>query len=191
MKLETLDIIWNAIHSYSNRFIKDSGDVFYFDAKAKDKFSQKFFELYDNFKNKHMSSAEEAILDRHKVAAIFIIAILNIKPIKVPDKIQLARENSCIYNGYNPKFFGNEKLAIQMALAILREYIYIDIKKEIITVRSLDIKFSYPEITESHGNYIENYCRELYINTVEDKLSILSIAHELFWLERFNKEYVL
>ena len=187
MKSETFDIIWNAIESYCNQFILDSGHTFYLNNKAKTELLSEYHRLNDNFKKKYMEDAEGARPDRHKEAAILMIAILNVNPIGVPADVQVARRNSAVYTGYDSKFFGNEKLAILTGLAILREYIYKDMIKNNPTIAKTQIKLIPKNV--KHGSYIENYCRELYINTIERELSILSLAHELFLLEKLYETH--
>ena len=174
MKNETYEIIWNAVYSYANQFILKSGNTFFFNNRAKSDLLSEYNDLKSAFKKKYMKNADESILDRHKVAAVFMIAILNVKPIRIPDEVQLQRKSEDVYSTSFSKFFGNEKLAIRAGIAVLNSYIEKDSKEK--------KEVPLPKIVR-HGEYIENFCRELYINQLEKKLSILSIAHELFLIE--------
>ena len=177
MKNETYEIIWTAVCSYANQFILKSGNTFYFNDFAKKDLLSEYNELKSGFKKKYMKKADESILDRHKVAAAFMIAVLNVKPIRVPDEVQLLRKFEDVYSAGFSKFFGNEKLAIRAGLAILNSYSEKDSKEK--------KKISLPKDVR-HGEYTENFCRELYINQLEKKLSILSIAHELYLIEKLS-----
>ena len=98
-------------------------------------------------------------------------------PIRIPDEVHLLRKSEDVYSVGFTKFFGNEKLAIKAGVAILNSYIEKDSKEKKVTILPKDV---------SHGEYTENFCRELYVNQLEKKLSVLSIAHELFLIEKLS-----
>lgn len=128
-------------------------------------------------------------IDRHKVAACYMIAIMTIKPIKVIGKIDDEEVPIAI----------NERLAITVGLSIVRAYVLAAIKKdekegrissddaEALSAKFEDgIKIPCGELV-NHGSYLENYVRELDYAAFDGKLSILSLAHELYLLEAFTR----
>lgn len=123
-------------------------------------------------------------LDRHKVSACYMIAILNVRPMRFVKKIDNKGVPLAI----------NETLAITVGLSLLRAYAIAAIEntKDEILISTLIPKFqSGIKIPDNelinHGNYIENYARELYFAVTEGRVCVLSMAHELYLLEIFTR----
>ena len=116
-------------------------------------------------------------LDRHKVAACYLIAIMHVSPIRF---ISVPLSD-------NSYFIVNAKIAITTAMSIVRAYVLAACDK---LPNSEEIKKKFdngllypPEEFVHHGNYINNYASEIYYANRDGKMHVLSIAHELFLLE--------
>ena len=124
-------------------------------------------------------------IDRHKVAACYMIAIAYVSPM---------RFDTSIIQGSKKHYIVNELLAITVGLSILRAFILaaidaseikneskITLKNRIMSgLMTPDGKFVH------HGEYALNYANELYYSVKDGKCCILSIAHELYLLELFS-----
>lgn len=127
-------------------------------------------------------------LDRHKVAACYLIAIASIRPMRFV--IELNKENKKVH------FSLNEKLAITTALSLLRAFFIAatEENKELSNeekgtlIYKFDKGIAIPdENLINHGEYINNYANEIRFSIADGSISILSIAHELYLLEVLTK----
>lgn len=138
-------------------------------------------------KNRYMKDPH-GLLDRHKVAACYLIAIATAKPMRFPNVFDNDIENEHIV--------ANELLAISVGFSVLRAYIESAIHQNRTIEdeereRLLDLYKSgivYPgDIDVNHGDYITNYASEIYYAIEEGSINLLSISHELFLLELYTK----
>lgn len=136
-------------------------------------------------KKNYMKHPEERI-DRHKIAACYMIAIITVRPLIVTKKI----------DGESIPLAINECLAITVGLSIIRAFIessitndeHIPKKEADLKIKKLDEGMQIPENQlVNHGDYIENYASELHFAALEGNLNILSIAHELYLLEVYTR----
>ena len=147
----------------------------------KEEIWEKYVSLNTYCKNNYMKSPEGKI-DRHKVAACYMIAITTLQPMKFIEKI----------NGNKVPLAINETLAITVGLSIVRAFAISSInkkneidnetKEKLVAKFEDGIKLPEGELV-NHGEYLDNYARELYYATSEGKMCILSLAHELYLLE--------
>lgn len=134
----------------------------------------------DYIKDKYMQKTAEAALDRHKVAACMMYAILKVRPIKVnryiwrlPEKILLA----------------NEYLAFYVALNIIEMYKKDELKEKL---NSKDVKYeiiapkTYHEGKDS--TFESNTCRALYYIRLRgiERFDIFAYSSILFMLEKYT-----
>ena len=129
-----------------------------------------------------MKSAEGKI-DRHKVAACYIIAIATVKPMRLIKKDER-------YNAIN------ETLALTVGFSLLRAFVIAAIKDKhgiseeescrLIHKFENGIKLPNGSLI-NHGTYLDNFASEIYFGVLEGNISILSIAHELYLLEVFTR----
>lgn len=133
-------------------------------------------------KENYMKEPNDKI-DRHKVAACYIIAIATVRPLRFVKKVKNER----------PRLAINESLAITVGLSLLRAFILAE-TKEMDGEEKIDIlkKFEggilIPDGTLiKHGSYMENYAREIFFAVSDGKACILSFAHELYLLEIFTR----
>lgn len=146
----------------------------------KEEIWKKYVSLNTYCRQNYMISSVEK-LDRHKVAACYMIAIATLKPMRFVKKI----------DGKDVPLAINETLAITVALSIVRSYAMAAImqntndkvKQEALAAK-FDTGIKIPEgVLVNHGDYLDNYANELNFAISEGKVCILSIAHELYLLE--------
>lgn len=147
----------------------------------KEEIWEKYVSLNTYCKVNYMKFPEGRI-DRHKVAACYMIAIALVKPMRFVEKIDHRKVPLAI----------NETLAITIGLSLVRAFAVAairenkDISEE--DADALAAKFEdgikVPEgQLVNHGVYLDNYANEIHFAAAEGKICILSLAHELYLLE--------
>lgn len=142
----------------------------------KEEIWDKYVQLNRYCKDNYMQEAMGKI-DRHKVAACYIIAIASVKPMRFIKK--------------HEKYIAvNESLAITVGLSMLRAFFLamVDEKKSgeerKILISKFDKGIKVPDNSlVNHGQYLDNFASELYFAISEGNINILSVAHELYLLE--------
>jgi hypothetical protein len=116
-------------------------------------------------------------LDRHKCAAAFMIAFLN----------KLDTGN----NGRIVKNLVREKLAIVAGLTVLETFMEADeLTKEnlnFINCLKKNNGFVSPDVQCDNKPHSENWAMELYHARIEGKIFLPALAHELFFMEQYNR----
>lgn len=152
---------------------------------AKENIWDKYVYFNQYCKTNYMAFSEGK-LDRHKVAACYMMAILHVSPICLVKKI----------DGVESDLALNEGLAITVGLSLICAFAMSAIQeKEEVTSeekKKLICKFEKGIVIPSrnlvnHGDYQTNYCKELFFGLIEGRLSILSLAHELYLLETITR----
>jgi len=155
--------------------------------KSKEELKSLIWNNYSDFNSQckqYMSQGVEK-LDRHKVSACYILAILKSQPFVVEedadDEINVT----------------NEQFAISVGLSILRSFIVSgngrsDNKKTEedlkLDRKIFDKGFCFPDSDEvAHGSYRNNFAIELYFSRKEECYNILSLSHSLYLLEVYNR----
>lgn len=132
-------------------------------------------------KNNYMKS-HEGLLDRHKVAACYMIAILKVRPLRIVQS----------FNNEILPLAVNEMLAITIGLSLVRTFAisainnnkdYSEEQKKDLIAQFVDGIIVPDAKFVNHGVYIDNFANELFIVSSEGKLNILTLAHELYLLE--------
>ena len=123
-------------------------------------------------------------IDRHKVAACYMIAIATTRPMRLKK-----------FRDETVPLAINETLAITVGLSIVRAFIItaVEKRKEMKTIeeskaneilQKFDKGLAIPEgDLVNHGDYIENFAKELSFVSSGEGSYILPLAHELFLLE--------
>jgi len=171
---EVFEIIWKTYTVPKSIQIKNEygGIVFHFEIK--DEVKMFYIELLEYARRHYMVKEykdREYTLNRYKIAAAFIIAILKSRPIK--------KANEQFYVESSDNWRLNEELALFSGLAIIRQYIMNDLPniknhEEADLLRTLYEK-SIPISTQER----EKWESELYYLRREGCYNILSLAHEL------------
>lgn len=142
--------------------------------------SRKIFEYYQEMRDfircNYMSKKMDVALDRHKVAACMMYAVLKAKPLKVNRKIPGLDEKILLANEY---------LALYVALNIVIMY---KIDQYQLEAGEYEILFPETYFNDSSNDYVTNYCRTLYYVSMENlnKFDVLAHANILFLLEKYT-----
>ena len=179
---DSFDNIWSKLISEEIKKYEDAFSPFIYSINsAKDEVWKVYSSLNEECKRLYMADGSKK-LDRHKVAACYMIAICTVKPVKL-----------CQNNKYEESIFVvNELIAINIGMSIVAAYAIsaaeedksLDSNEKKRIINSFKDGLKYPEKTLTHhGEYISNYATELYFGGEEGKLNTLSIAHELYLLE--------
>lgn len=179
-------VIWKNISSLSNI----DGIKFFENSKIKQDIKDNF-EFFSNYcKKNYMNPESVKNLDRHKIAACFMYAIIKTDMFKSYPKSS-SNNNIIIIN---------EQIAISVGLSILRTYIVNKCdpsgKEKEKTVWEQDKKifesgFKLPgedgANDVSHGEYRNNFAMILYFTKKENTYNILSLSNTLYLLEMYNR----
>lgn len=180
------EIIWNEIinkelYNYQSIY----GNCIKFIPNIKEEIWKKYVSLNNYCKTNYMKSAEGKI-DRHKVAACYMISIASLRPMRFTNSF----DNFEIYPAIN------ETLAITVGLSLVRAFAIASIKENnninkeeadaLIEKFKNGIKIPTGDLI-NHGTYLDNYANEIYFSISEGKMSILSLANELYLLEVITK----
>ncbi len=126
-------------------------------------------------KDNYMRNSNKPV-DRHKVSAAIMIAILKIEPIKM---------NAELYqNDSEKKWLFNEKLAISVGMSILKSFIDEANQGNEDILNKFKKGISYPPT--DHGTFSNNFATELYHTRKENNYNLLALANELFLLEVYT-----
>ena len=128
---------------------------------------------YQNIKHSYMHSNVE-FLDRHKIAAVIIYAIVETKVLK--PKV----------NYINNVYIGNYKLAISAGLS----YMQYELNHELIRqdMKPID-QFIFPDTINGNKSYLEYLVNLLYLTEKENELSLLYLlylANIFFLIEQYT-----
>lgn len=142
--------------------------------------SKKIFENYQKMRDyircNYMSKKMAVALDRHKVAACMMYAVLKTKPLKVNRKVPGLDEKILLANEY---------LALYTALNIVVMY-----KMDQCMLKEGDYEILFPEtyFDDCSNDYVTNYCRTLHYISIENlnKFDVLAHANILFMLEKYT-----
>ncbi len=179
---QSYEMIWEKVISkeldnYQSLYV----NCIEFIPNVKEEIWEKYVSLNTYCKNNYMKSVEGKI-DRHKVAACYMIAIAMLRPMRFVEKIDNKEVSLAI----------NETLAITVGLSLVRAFAIAAIKenknitKEVadMLVAKFEDGIKVPEgHLVNHGAYLDNYANEIYFAASEGRIGILSLAHELYLLE--------
>lgn len=179
---ESYEIIWEeVINKEINNFMDSYYGYINLVPNAKEEIWKKYVFLNNYCKVNYMVSSDKKI-DRHKIAACYMKSVLLVAPLRFVKKCENGEDMLAL----------NERLAITVGLSLICAFVISAIKKqENITpeerqllIDKFDEGIKVPSGNlVNHGDYMENYCKELFFDTLEGDLSILSLAHELYLLE--------
>jgi hypothetical protein len=131
-----------------------------------------------NYAKANYMRIKTGLLDRHKCSAAFMVSTLN-----------GLRLDKCAKLTKNERL--REDIAIYVGLTALRTFIHGDNEnyKNAGLIAFLDKNdgFMFPGTICDNQPYADNLATELYYNRKENKLSVLSLSHELFWVEKYNR----
>lgn len=190
MSINYNDIWEKIIRENLMMFNNVSGLNFYNDSFLKNGIKKNFDAFYIDC-SKYMSP-DIKILDRHKVSACLMYAIIKTDLFDYQPKQQLPDNKIIIVS---------EQMAITVGLSLLRTYIVNkrnsrgEKKNEKVWERDKAIfkdGFKLPGETEglndvNHGDYRDNLALELHFTKEEGTYNILSLSNTLYLLEMYNR----
>lgn len=179
---ESYEQIWEKlIKEEMDNYQKDYSGLIRIEANAKDGIWEAYSALNRYCRLSYMSSPDKK-LDRHKVAACYMIAIVQSKPMRFLGEYKSSEILVAV----------NEMLAITVGFSIVCAFAVSAAKNN----KSLteEEKNNICDCFESglwiptnkyvnHGEYYQNFANELRLECADGRLGVLSLAHELFLLE--------
>lgn len=184
---ELFDAIWNSIVEKTiDEFTKDYKGIIRFNAKSK-RTAKRVFENEANiFLRSYMVNSTHNI-DRHKIAACMLKAIVVSKPIKILLKEKISYVIKYIFSSkkvnnqsHDDIMLLNYKIAINVAVLILEAYINSDEKKSI-----KHIIYNPEPFPNGRKDYFRDICLDLFY-TKPSKINTITYADVFFLLEKYS-----
>ncbi len=173
MKKKTYEILWkDGIKVKAKQIVNDNIGKVVFDSEAKERVFNEYCKLRDYTKVSFMRNPD-GLLDRHKVCACLIIAIIKSKPLIYEDNDDNA----------GMKTIFNENLAMTVGLSLLYNFI---VSADRDNKKWLKNGFCYPD-TMRDATYKELLCLMLYYDIKNNQYSILALSNILFTIEAYTK----
>lgn len=162
-----IDNAWSLLTTECNKCSKENPN-FKFDESKKDIFKDYFIDKYKKTKDDYMDPSVD-FLDRHKVAALIIISILETHAIS--------------YDNLNEDyvFIGAELMALKVGLAYMVEKLNEKLSSRG-EVKKIE-KVIFPNAQSCNTPYIEIMCRNLYYAKRDYVFNPLDLADRLFLVE--------
>lgn len=140
------------------------------------------YRKYDSIRNHTKSTYmknEDSYLDRHKCVAAFMIAFLT-----------GLKFEEC--NEINHSILLKEKIVIGIGLTVLRSFVERDNQNykniELVNLLTKNDGFLLPPCICDKKSYETNWAKELHYAQKENKLSMLALSNQMFWIETYNKQ---
>lgn len=195
MTREKFDEIWGSIiepifgEMESQRDIGHEG--IYIRASARKKVYSEYQKQKTFLKLNYMQNPKTH-LDRHKIAACMLYAIVKVQPVVIKKKT--IWEKFICKNKLKPEYsLLNEYLGFYTALSIVEsfsEYQFEKDKKANVTLQSQRKRITLPRTTNDE-DYVYNTCLDLYFSKKKNKVNILTLANVFFLLEVGDFEPVM
>lgn len=162
-----IENVWDLLSNEYNKYGQQNSN-FEFDITKKEAFEKFFTQSCDKIIKKYMDASVET-LDRHKVAALIVISILEVDAISY-----INLDDDCV-------FIGAELLALKVGLAYMIEKL--NEKLEAKGVNKKIETFIFPNAQSCGTSYMDIMCRNLYYTKNDYKLNPLDLADRLFLVE--------
>lgn len=176
-KLEILiDSIWGMISEGADLITTENDGIKF--SKDKNAFKKNFMDLYEKISQNYMEHSKSP-LDRHKIAAIVMVAVIKSELLKQDEEERKKQEAA------GKRYLGNYILATDCGL----EYMLYEINHKLACSGKESLNgFCFPEATACKTSYYNIFFRNLYYaNTSDDwHLNPLDIAERLFLLEHIT-----
>jgi hypothetical protein len=166
---QTIEKTWDLLENTVKQIRKKNSGVI-LDSGSYEKFDDIFRKIYSEIKERYMENTTQN-LDRHKIASIIIISIINSNAIVYQGKV-----------GEGEEFFGQYLIAASVGITFMQNQLnmlLIEKNKKPIE------KLWFPDALSCDTPYFEIFCRNLYFSNNNDDWGInpLDIAERLFILE--------
>lgn len=161
--------VWEMFVSVAEQMIQDDSDIV-LNYAAEQHFGDSFDALYGYIKEGYMKDSV-VYLDRHKVAAIIIIAFVRANALGYGKRLE------------NSTFWGNYKLAISVGLSYMLVMFNNELREH--GYETTIAKYVMPEVLMDDIPYIDVLARNIYISEVKKKsdFNVIDLAEKLFLLE--------
>jgi len=144
------------------------------DGTSRGRITKDYNKIRENIRLLCETRTARLLLDRHKCAASFMIAILNQLDV---EEDKLSKEHFAIFVGLSIL-----RVAINEEGNIAKNYKLINYLN--------DNGFSLPKCIRDEEPYLHTWALGIHYGRLSGKLSVLSIANSLYWLERYNRDLV-
>ena len=166
--------VWEMFVSAAEQMIQDDSDIV-LNYAAEQHFGDNFDALYRRITEKYMKDSV-VYLDRHKVAAIVLIAFIRINALGYRKRLE------------SSMFWGNYKLAISVGLS----YMLVMLNNELMEngCKTTIEKYIMPEVLMDDIPYIDVFARNIYYLETQKKsdFNVIELANSLFLLEYITME---
>lgn len=162
-----IENVWDLLRDEYDKYNQKNPN-FKFDQTKKEDFERVFFDKYNFVKTKYMDSSVED-LDRHKVAALIIVSLLEINAFSYE-----GLDDDCI-------FIGAELLSLKAGFAYMVEKLNEKLSQK--GCHKKIEKINFPNAQSCETSYMDIMCRNLYYAKEEGKLNPLDLADRLFLVE--------
>lgn len=161
--------LWDMFVSVAEQMMQDDSDIV-LDYAAVHYFSDTFDMLYKNIKEEFMKNSV-VYLDRHKVAAIIIIAFVRTNALGYGKQLD------------NSMFWGNYKLAISVGLSYMLDRLNNELREK--DCKTIITKYIMPEVFMDEMPYIDVLARNIYISEIQNvsDVNVITLAEKLFMIE--------
>lgn len=171
MDLQTFDRIWDeAIEPEAKKIVDENTKILAFNPNSKIAIFNRYNELNKICKKNFMFHSD-GLIDRHKVSAALVIAIVQTQPLVT----------NVITNAYGDYYAFNETLAFRVALSLIKGYV-----NNNPTTKQRIEKFTLPTVQNTDETYQEIFCKMIRLDSAYNQISILSLANIFFLLESYS-----
>jgi len=181
MTKEKFDGLWkNGFERKIDEIKSCCSDKILFDENRKEFIFEKYSNIRDFIKERYMKN-KDGLLDRHKVAAIMMKAILIVEPFQLSKK-----DNGEILDTEEIPilaWFANEVFAIYCANVIVSSFL---INEEDTKMKDVYKKGLVIPDCRNEDSYLLQLAKELYYNKVEGHFDVFAFANILFLLEQYT-----
>lgn len=178
MTNEKFEDIWNNIILGLYNEITPQDDL-YIKARSKKKIFKKYQKQKTYLKLNYMENPNTH-LDRHKIAACMLYAIVKVHPIRI-------KRVSIWKNYLNGKKFTPEYLMLNEYLGLYTAFSIVESFRAYEQSEENEVGFKrkgiVQPITTNGEDYIYNTCLDLYLSRKKNKINVLTFANVFFLLE--------
>lgn len=178
MTNEKFEDIWNNIILGLYNEITPQDDL-YIKARSKKKIFKKYQKQKTYLKLNYMENPNTH-LDRHKIAACMLYAIVKVHPIRI-------KRISIWKNYLNGKKFTPEYLMLNEYLGLYTAFSIVESFRAYEQSEENEVGFKrkgiVQPITTNGEDYIYNTCLDLYLSRKKNKINVLTFANVFFLLE--------
>ena len=178
MTNEKFEDIWNNIILGLYNEITPQDDL-YIKARSKKKIFKKYQKQKTYLKLNYMEN-QNTHLDRHKIAACMLYAIVKVHPIRI-------KRISIWKNYLNGKKFTPEYLMLNEYLGLYTAFSIVESFRAYEQSEENEVGFKrkgiVQPITTNGEDYIYNTCLDLYLSRKKNKINVLTFANVFFLLE--------